>query len=49
MWLGYFLRKNMLDENLIRLSYINKNLLPQYKAEREIEHYYLLDEEEIRK
>jgi len=39
-WLGYFLRKNMQEENLIKVIAINRKELKKWQADHEIDHYY---------
>lgn len=39
-WLGYFLRKNMQEENLIKLMAKNKNEENKWVGEHEVDIYY---------
>jgi len=48
-WLGYFLRKIMHQENLIKLLHENHDELAKWHTDREIEHFYINKAKELKK
>ena len=48
-WLGYFLRKIIQQDNLVKLLHMNQNELTKWQSDREIENYYITQADQLKK